>query len=355
MLRKSLAPVSVIADAVEHDTARELRLAGREAGLQEALDMRTTRALAALAALLIAALCAPLCHAQQSGPKAKPGFTLDPTWLYRDTNTAPERPSDITTATCHYKPLFGEGDPGNPPVSTDGPVVASVARFGKVVIDPNGSCASVEYPQEDQIYVILTGAGSATYADQQVPLKTEDFLYIPATVSHTLNNTSAAPVTALIMGFNTKGYESSPLPAQPLKSNIEDVPIEVLNGHPDTTHYRLLLGSAEGKRDKIDVGHVVTSLFLMEIEPGGTNHPHHHLNAEEIYFVLSGHGDMVAGSGMDGIELRRPAKPGDVYFYRMNAQVGYYSAPGVPSRILAVRSWYPGMAPKRMVHSEQSK
>jgi uncharacterized RmlC-like cupin family protein len=93
----------------------------------------------------------------------------------------------------------------------------------------------------------------------------------------------------------------------------------------------------------------------MEIDPGGTNFPHHHANAEEIYLVLSGHGDIVAGEGVDGIEGRRPAKPGDAYFYRLNATVGYYSAPGVHSGILCVRSYYPGMAPKKMVHSEQSR
>jgi hypothetical protein len=46
---------------------------------------------------------------------------------------------------------------------------------------------------------------------------------------------------------------------------------------------------------------------------------------------------------MDGIEGRHPAKTGDAYFFRLNCSVGYYSAANVKSRILAVRSWYPGM------------
>ena len=33
----------------------------------------------------------------------------------------------------------------------------------------------------------------------------------------------------------------------------------------------------------------------------------------------------------------------DAYFFRLNSTVGYYRSPGVRSRILAVRSWYPGM------------
>jgi mannose-6-phosphate isomerase-like protein (cupin superfamily) len=295
------------------------------------------------AALLIVVLCAPLSHAQTP---ARNMTNVDPTYLYRDSNTAPDQPSDITTATCHYKPLFGVGDPSNPPVTTDGDTLGSVARYSKVVVDPGGSCTTVQYPQEDQIYVVLDGAGSASYADQGVPLKTEDFLYIPATVPHALKNTTAAPLAVLIMGFHTAGYESSPLPAQPLVANIEDVLIEHLNSHPDSTRYRLLLGTADGKRDKFDVGHVVTSLFVMEIDAGGTNHPHHHVNAEETYFVMSGHGDEVAGDGGDGTEGRHAAKPGDAYFYRANATVGYYSAPGVSSRILCVRSWHPGLAPK---------
>ena len=86
----------------------------------------------------------------------------------------------------------------------------------------------------------------------------------------------------------------------------------------------------------------------MEFAPGGTNFPHHHANAEEVYLLLEGTGEMVAGGGMDGIEGRHPAKPGDAYFFRLNATVGFYNDPD-PSkpkaRILAVRSFYPGMEP----------
>jgi uncharacterized cupin superfamily protein len=110
------------------------------------------------------------------------------------------------------------------------------------------------------------------------------------------------------------------------------------------------MGDRESKRDRIAAGHVLTSLFLMEIAPGGTNFPHHHEREEEIYLVLDGHGDMVAGGGMDGIEGRHPARAGDVYFFRLNCTVGYYSAPQTRSRILAVRSWYPGMAVPNAEH-----
>ena len=35
----------------------------------------------------------------------------------------------------------------------------------------------------------------------------------------------------------------------------------------------------------------------MDFAPGGTNFPHHHETAEEIYLVLDGQGEMVAGAG----------------------------------------------------------
>jgi mannose-6-phosphate isomerase-like protein (cupin superfamily) len=268
---------------------------------------------------------------------------IDPTYMYRNTVTAAEKPSDITTATCHYKPLFGQGD-------RDTSVVVGVARYGEAVIDPHGVCATVQYPQEDQVYVVLHGSGAARYGDEAVPLKTEDYLYIPSTVPHALSNPSRVPLTVVIMGFHTKGFDETPPPPHPLKANIEDVPTTLVNGHPDSARYRLLMGDVDSKRDRIAAGRVLTSMYLMEIAPGGTNFPHHHQREEEIYLVLSGHGVMVAGGGMDGIAGRYPAKAGDAYFFRLNATVGYYSASDVESRLLCVRSWYPGMQQKGAQH-----
>jgi hypothetical protein len=52
--------------------------------------------------MLLGTLCTPLIHTEDR--------QVDPTWLYRDVSAAGEKPSDITTPTCHYKPLFGVGD-----------------------------------------------------------------------------------------------------------------------------------------------------------------------------------------------------------------------------------------------------
>jgi mannose-6-phosphate isomerase-like protein (cupin superfamily) len=200
------------------------------------------------------------------------------------------------------------------------------------------------------VYVILDGTGSVQYANQSVSLNKEDYLYIPSTVAHAAENKSTKPLTVLIMGFRTKGFEPAPLPSHPLHANIEDVPTAFVSGHPSSSHFRLLMGDVDSKRDRIAAGRVLTSLFLMEIDPGGTNFPHHHEREEEIYLVLSGHGVMVAGGGTDGIAGRHPSRAGDAYFFRLNCTVGFYSAPNVKSRILAVRSWYPGMVLKGMEH-----
>ncbi len=281
-----------------------------------------------LVALLIGIFGAPLLHANDR--------KIDPTFLYRDTPAVGEKKSDITTKTCHYRALFGQGD-------SDTSAVVGVARYGEAVIDPNGVCGLVQYPDEDQVYVVLEGTGSVKYGDATVSVKKEDYLYIPSTIAHALSNKSDVPLTVIIMGFCTKGFEKTQPPLQALKANIEDVPTSRVSGHPDSTRYRLLMGDVDSKRDRIAAGRVLTSLFLMEIAPGGTNFPHHHEREEEIYLVLSGHGVMVAGGGVDGIAGQHPAKAGDAYFFRLNCTVGYYSAAHVKSRILAVRSWYPGM------------
>jgi mannose-6-phosphate isomerase-like protein (cupin superfamily) len=289
------------------------------------------------AALLIALLTGSLAAANANERK------VDPTFLYRDTSAVKAKPSDLTTASCHYKPLFGKGD-------ADTSVVVGVARYGEALIDPNGACAQVQYPDEDQVYVVLDGKASVRYGNEIVSLNKEDYLYLPSTLPHTLSNSSGAPLTVVVMGFHTRGFEKTPPPPHPLKANIEDVPTGLVSGHPSSTLYRLLMGDVESKRDRLAAGHVLTSLFLMEIAPGGTNFPHHHEREEEIYLVLSGHGEMVAGGGMDGVEGKHPAKAGDAYFFRLNCTVGYYSAPDVKSRILAVRSWYPGMQQKGAKH-----
>jgi mannose-6-phosphate isomerase-like protein (cupin superfamily) len=145
------------------------------------------------------------------------------------------------------------------------------------------------------------------------------------------------------MGFKISGATHVTPPAKPLVANFDDVKWQPVSGHPDSVLYQLLMGDTKSTRDKIAAGQVLTSLFIMEFAPGGTNAPHHHETEEEIYLVLDGSGEMVAGGDLDGVEGRHAARAGDAYFFRLNCTVGFYAAkaPGPKARILAVRSLYP--------------
>jgi mannose-6-phosphate isomerase-like protein (cupin superfamily) len=118
---------------------------------------------------------------------------------------------------------------------------------------------------------------------------------------------------------------------------------ETVSGHPSSVLYKLLVGSHTASRDAIDQAYIVTSFFWMDFAPGGTNLPHHHEGAEEIYLVMDGQGEMAAGSVMDGIEGRYPAKAGDAYYFRPDCTVGFYNrnTPGATAHILAVRARIP--------------
>ena len=274
--------------------------------------------------LLLAAL--PLAGAER---------TVDPTFLHRYLPDVGEQKSDITTATCHYKPLFGAGD-------SQTKVPRSVARFGEITIDAGGNCETVGYPSEEQAYVIADGGGTLEYAGEKLAVRKHDFLYLPAGLRHAMTSASGAHI--IIMGFKVPGQgRAASSPPTPSVANFDDVKWQTVSGHPDSVLYQLLVGGKDSKRDKIARGEVLTSLFIMEFEPGGTNFPHHHDKAEEIYLVLDGSGDMVAGAGMDGVEGRRPARAGDAYFFRLNCTVGFSASPHAApqARILAVRSIYP--------------
>jgi mannose-6-phosphate isomerase-like protein (cupin superfamily) len=144
------------------------------------------------------------------------------------------------------------------------------------------------------------------------------------------------------MGYKIPAGARATPPSKPLVANIDDVKWQTVSGHPDSVVYQLLMGDKKSTRDKIAAGEVLTSVFIMEFAPGGTNFPHHHDQEEEIYLVLDGSGDMVAGGGTDGVEGRHAARAGDAYFFRLNCTVGFYSSRvGPKSRILAVRSRYP--------------
>jgi mannose-6-phosphate isomerase-like protein (cupin superfamily) len=263
--------------------------------------------------------------------------SVDPTFLHRYVPDLAAKPAEVSTNTCQYKPIFGAGDS----VTS---IVKGVARYGEMLVAAQGACAEVTYPAEEQVYVILEGTGVLSYGPQRVPIRTNDFMYLPPGVRHGVSNPCDRPCRVLVMGFKIPAGTKAVASPRLLLANLDDVKKQTVEGHPPSVLYQLMMGDRKSRRDKLAAGYTLTSLFIMEFAPGGTNFPHHHETEEEIYLVLEGHGEMVAGGGMDGIEGRHPAQAGDAYFFRLNCTVGFYNSrePGAKACILAVRSLFPG-------------
>jgi mannose-6-phosphate isomerase-like protein (cupin superfamily) len=262
---------------------------------------------------------------------------VDPTWLHRYVPNLAETNADLASQTCHYRAIFGEGDKDNRSFQT-------VTRFGEVTLDAHGNCQTVSYDRQEEIYFVVEGAGMLHFEDQTQALRKHDFTYLPPRAKHSISNNSGQPLRVIVMGFKIPPSISidAPLP-HPKVANLEDAKEETVSGHPKSVLYKLLVGLSTGRRDLIDEAYVMDSFFWMDFSPGGTNWPHHHEFAEEIYLVIDGEGEMVAGSGMDGIEGRYPAKAGDAYYFRPNCTVGFYNQnkPGAKAYILAVRARVP--------------
>jgi mannose-6-phosphate isomerase-like protein (cupin superfamily) len=262
---------------------------------------------------------------------------VDPTWLHRYLPHLSEAQSDLTSPTCHYTPIFGQGD-------AESRILRSTTRFAELRLDAHGSCQTALYAREEAIFFIMEGNGILHYGDQTYPMRANDFTYLPPGLKHSIANDSDRALRLLAMTFKIPQSISISEPApQPKIINLDSVKEEYVGGHPTSVLYRLLIGPRTGKRDAIDDAYVVTSLFWMDFAPGGTNFPHHHETAEEIYLVLQGQGEMVAGSGTDGVEGRYSAQAGDAYYFRPNCTVGFYNQnkPGAKAYILAVRSRIP--------------
>jgi len=257
--------------------------------------------------------------------------------LHRYVPDLTETKADLTSQSCHYLPMFGEGDKDNRSLQT-------VTRFGEVALDAHGNCQTVSYDRQEEIYFVIEGGGTLHYENQAQALRKYDFTYLPPGAKHSLSNNMDQPMRVLVMGFKIPASISigAPMP-HPKVANLEDAKEETVSGHPNSVLYKLLAGLRTGKRDLIDQAYVMDSFFWMDFTPGGTNWPHHHEFAEEIYLVIEGKGEMVAGSGMDGVAGRYSAKPGDAYYFRPNCTVGFYNQnkPDAKAYILAVRARVP--------------
>src|SRR5262245_42224910 len=120
--------------------------------------------------------------------------TVDPTFLYRSIAGAAEQRTPLTTATCHAKPMFGEGD-------SEARITRGVARYAYVVVDPKGACAPIAPEREEQIAVILKGEGTLDYSGAATKLRPHDFLYMAPGVLRAMANDGASPLVFVLMGF----------------------------------------------------------------------------------------------------------------------------------------------------------
>jgi mannose-6-phosphate isomerase-like protein (cupin superfamily) len=105
---------------------------------------------------------------------------VEPTWLYRDVSVLRDHETDLTSQSCHYTAIFGEGD-------VESRLPQSVARFGELTVDAHGACQTVEYPRQEELYFVRDGRGVLLCGDESRPLAPNDFTYVSPTVRHSLS------------------------------------------------------------------------------------------------------------------------------------------------------------------------
>ena len=261
---------------------------------------------------------------------------VDPTWLYRDVSALHDHETDFTSKSCHYAPIFGEGD-----VESRLPI--SVSRFGELIVDAHGACQTVAYPHQEELYFVRDGSGVLSYGHESHPLAANDFTYVPPTVRHAVSNSSSQPLRLVVTTVTIPIDTPIAQPQKLVVANLGELKEQTVGGHPNSVLYKLLIGPHTGTRDRINATYTVADFFLMDFAPGGTNFPHHHETAEEIYLVLDGEGKMAAGGGMNGVEGLHAAKSGDAYYFRPNCTVGFYNQnePDAKAHILALRVFVP--------------
>jgi mannose-6-phosphate isomerase-like protein (cupin superfamily) len=261
---------------------------------------------------------------------------VEPTWLYRDVSTLAEQKIDLSSESCHYTAIFGEGD-------SEAKLPQSVARFGELTVAPHGTCQTVEYPREEELYFVLGGSGMLHYGEKSHSLTPNDFTYVPPTVRHSISNPSGEALHVVLTTVRIPPETALAPPAELAVANLAEIKEETVGGHPNSVLYKLLIGPHTGTRDRINATYTVADFFLMDFAPGGTNTPHHHEVAEEIYLVLDGEGQMAAGGGMDGVQGLHHAKAGEAYYFRPNCTVGFYNqkTTATKAHILAVRVFVP--------------
>ena len=121
-------------------------------------------------------------------------FAADPIFLRRQVSDVRAQADDLTAnaKVTSYKALFGIGD-------KDADQLQGVARYGELTVGPGGTSAIVNYPAEEQMYFIEEGRATLLYGDERVPVKKNDFMYLPAGIRHGLANSSDASARMIVM------------------------------------------------------------------------------------------------------------------------------------------------------------
>lgn len=263
-------------------------------------------------------------------------------YLKRSLSEIHEIKNEMTTPTAHYKPVFGKGDGRSD-------IAKGISRYGYLFIDPGGESNAVKYTVEEHVLFVMEGTGILHFGNENVPVSKNDFMYIPKEIKFGFSNPREQSISVIIMGFKLNPDTCTWKKTGLLIANTDEVKFQTLPSHGPTTTFQLLLGTAESTRDRLAAACRVTSLFIMDFATGGTNIPHKHDTEEEVYLILRGHGDIVAGEREDGGELRHPSREGDVYFFSPKTRIGFYSGNSAEeenARILAVRFMFPAISEK---------
>jgi mannose-6-phosphate isomerase-like protein (cupin superfamily) len=261
-------------------------------------------------------------------------FGQNPYYLKRSAEMITEVQTEVTSQTARYKPLFGIGD-------KDAVYLKGIQRFGLLTVDPDGHSKSSELRNEELVCYVLDGIGLLSYKGKNIPITNNDFFYIPNGAKYRFSNPRDHQLRLLVMGYKIPASAKDNAPDKFMIANAKEVKFQVLGQHGPTTTFQLLMGTTKSKRDRLSAALQVNSLFVMDFDVDGTNIPHRHKKEEEIYFVLQGYGEMVAGETAEGEEVRIAAKSGDAFYFANNTLVGFYSGTKEGeshARILAIRS-----------------
>jgi mannose-6-phosphate isomerase-like protein (cupin superfamily) len=253
------------------------------------------------------------------------------------TFSAPEADMALTSASTHYRAMFGAGDDSSA-------IIKGLVRFGNLYIDPFGQSKKAVFSGEESVIYVLDGTAVINYEKTGLPVSTNDFLYIPEGTRFSISNPRERKLSVIIMSFRILPGDTVKPSTKMMIASADEVKFQILGSHGPTTTFQLLMGTTASTRDRLAAASRVSSLFVMDFASGGTNIPHRHNDEEEIYLLLKGKGDIVAGETPEGKEFRHESREGDAWFFSPGTLIGFYSGNGEcedHARILAVRFRYP--------------